>query len=73
MEHFAKIVNGLKQLAFFTNASILDSWQGLEYAFEYDYEKTINFQKLCVMKKVCEKRTTKRVFKPLRIVLSTEN
>ena len=32
MERFAKIFNGLKQVTISTKHSILDVWQGLEYA-----------------------------------------
>ena len=35
MELFSKIVNGGKLLAIFPKSSILDVWQGSEYAFEY--------------------------------------
>ena len=34
MESFVKIVNGLKPLAIFAKGSILDFWQGFEYAYD---------------------------------------
>ena len=35
MELFTKIVNGLKPLTNFAKNSILDVWQGSEYAFAF--------------------------------------
>ena len=33
MERFAKIVNNFQPLTIFTNRSILDIWEGYEYAY----------------------------------------
>ena len=41
MEHFAKIVNGLKPLTIFAKRSILDVWHGCEYTFTIYLFKTI--------------------------------
>ena len=37
MEYFAKIVDGIKLLTFFVKHSILDIWQGSDYASVISY------------------------------------
>ena len=39
MERFQKLVNGFKPLTIFSKRSILDAWQGSEYAYGMLHDK----------------------------------
>ena len=62
MELFEKLVNGFQLLTIFIKSSILDVWQGSEYASELEHEhfeakdqvkkiRTLNLNKISVNKK----------------------